>query len=94
MRALVVKADLPTHLYLTILVRKSASSTDVRPYFSNYGHRVSRKYGNHDVNKCEFVASKADGRALIGELSFIDICIFQAISGAEVLISQTSLLYR
>ena len=32
------------------LVRNLASSTEVRPYFSKYRHRVSRKYGNHNVN--------------------------------------------
>ena len=73
--------DLPTHPYLTVLVWKSAGSMDVRPYFSEYGHRVSRKYGNHDVNECKFVASEASRR---WELSFVDICIFQAISGIEV----------
>ena len=34
-------ADLPSRPYLTVLVRKSAGSMDVRPYFSKYGHRVS-----------------------------------------------------
>ena len=53
-------ADLPTHPYFTILVRKSAGSTDVHQYFSKHGHRISRKYGNHDMNKCEFVPSKAN----------------------------------
>ena len=38
---------------------------DVCPYFSKYGHRVSRKYGNRDVNKCELIASGADRRALM-----------------------------
>ena len=32
--------DLPTRPYFTVLVRKSAGSTDVCPYFSKYGHRV------------------------------------------------------
>ena len=62
----VVVADLPTRLYLTVLVRESAGSTDVRPYFSKYGYRVSRKYGNRSVNEYEFVASRASGRALMG----------------------------
>ena len=58
---------------------------------------VSRKSRNRNVNKFEFVASEADHyeadhSALMelsflsvgGELSFVDICIFQTISGAEV----------
>ena len=53
-------ADLPTHLCLTVLVRISASSTDVHPYFSKYGHRVSRKYVDRDMIKCEFVAIEGD----------------------------------
>ena len=73
----------PTCLYLTVVDRKSAGSTDICPYISKYRPRVSRKYGNHDVNECEFVASEADRRALM-ELSFVYICIFQAIPRAEV----------
>ena len=46
--------------YLSILVQKWAGSTDVRLYFSKYGHRVSGKYRNGDMNKCEFFASEAD----------------------------------
>ena len=76
-------ADLPTHLYLTVLVRKLAGSTDVSPYFSKYGQRVSRKNGNLDMDECEFVAREADRRALM-ELLFVDICIFRAISRAEI----------
>ena len=52
--------DLPTQQYLTVLVWKSAGSTDVHPYFSKYGHRVSRKYRSGDVNECEFVAGEAN----------------------------------
>ena len=82
-------ADLPTRLYLAVLAWKSAGSMDVRTYFSEYGHTVSRKYGNRDVNKCKFVASEAVRRSLMEgyrslKLPFVDICIFQAISGAEV----------
>ena len=57
---LMFKSDLPTRPHLTVLVRKSAGGTDVHPYFSKYGHRVSRKYGNCDVNECKFVAIEAD----------------------------------
>ena len=78
-------ANLPTRLYLslylTVLVEKSPSGTDVHAYF--HRQRVSKKYGNRDVNELAFVASKAQ-RWVVTELSFIDICIFQAISGAEV----------
>ena len=48
--------DLPTCPYLTVLVWISVSSTDV--FFKI--QRLSRKYGNYDVNKCEFVANKRD----------------------------------
>ena len=64
--------DLPTHLYLTVLVWKSAGSTDVRWYFSKQEHRVSRKYTNRDMNEWEFITSKAD-RLVLMELSFVDI---------------------
>ena len=53
------KADLPTHPYLTVLVRKWAGSTDVCTYFSKYGQRVSRKYGNRDMNERGFSISEA-----------------------------------
>ena len=33
---------------------------DVHVYFLNYGQRVYRKYGNHDVNESEFVVSKVN----------------------------------
>ena len=46
--------------YLTVFLRKSPGSMDVSTYFSKYGQRVSGKYGNHDMNDCEFVASKVD----------------------------------
>ena len=57
---LIVISDLPTRPYLTVFVRKPASSSDVHAYFSKCRQRVSRKYGNHDVNECKFVASKVD----------------------------------
>ena len=50
-------ADLPTRLYLTVWVRKSVSNKNVWAYFSKYGQRVSRQYGNRDVNKCKFIAN-------------------------------------
>ena len=51
-------ADLTTCLYLPILVWKSSSSTEVHPYFSKYGHKVSRKYGNCSVNNTSFLPAK------------------------------------
>ena len=76
-------SGLPIHPYLTVLVRKSASSMDVCTHFSKYGQTDSRKYGNRNTNECELVASEAD-RWVLMELSFIDIWKFQAIRGAEV----------
>ena len=77
------RVDLPTHPYLTVLVRKSASSTDVRRYFSKYGHRVSRKYGNCDVNKCEFVSSEANRRALMGSYQLLTFAYFKPFPGLK-----------
>ena len=37
-----VFVDLPTSQYLTVLVQKLASNTDVRPYFSKYGHSFQK----------------------------------------------------
>ena len=68
-------AGLPTRPYLPVLVWKSAGSTEVRPYFSKYG--VSRKYGNCDVNECEFVASEVD-LGIDGELLFVDMLKYTA----------------
>ena len=45
--------------------------------------RDSRRYGNRDVNERKFVASEANCSALT-EFPFVDICIFKAISGADV----------
>ena len=84
-------SDLPTHPYMAVFVQISAGSMDVGAYSSKYGQRVSRKYGNRDMNECEFVASEVDHWALM-ELSFIFICIFQAISESEVY-GQSWLIY-
>ena len=77
-------ADLPTRPYLPVLVRKSASSTHVQPYFSKYGHRVSRKYRNRDVNECEFVASEADRRPLMGSYRSLTFAYFKPFLGLIV----------
>ena len=73
--------DLPTHPYLTVLVRKLPGSTDVRPYFSKCRHSVSRKYGNRDMKDCEFIAIVERWWGIIVRWH---LHIFQAISGAEV----------
>ena len=77
----VVRADLPTCLYLTTCM-EIGRSTDVRGYFSKYRRRVCRRYKNSGVNEFKLISSKVDRWGLI-ELSFVDICIFQAISRAE-----------
>ena len=51
-------ADLPTRLYLPVLVRKLVGSMEVCSYFSKYGHRVSRKYRNRDVNDGSLLPAK------------------------------------
>ena len=50
--------DMLTCLYLPVLERKLASSTEVRPYFSKYGHRVSRKYRNRNMNDASLLSAK------------------------------------
>ena len=75
--------------------RKSAGSMDVRPYFSKYGHRVFGKYRNRNVNECDFVARKADHRALMGSyrsLTFAYFKLFLGLKCRPVLIGQKSLL--
>ena len=76
-------SDLPTHLYLLVLVWKLAGSSDVRPYFSKYGHRVSRKYRNRDVNERDFVASEADRRALMGSYRSLTFAYFKSFPGLK-----------
>ena len=75
--------DPPTHLYLIVFVRKSASSMDVCAYLSKYRQLVSRKYESQEVNERELVASEVDLWVLL-ELRFVDSSIFKAISGPEV----------
>ena len=76
-------ADLLTHPYLLILVWKLAGSTDVRPYFSKYGHRASRKYRKCDMNKCEFVSSEANRRALMGSYCSLTFAYFKPFQGLK-----------
>ena len=68
---------------MTVLVRKLAGSTDVRSYFSKYGHSVSRKYGNRDENECEVVASKADHRVLMGSCCLLTFAYFKPFPGLK-----------
>ena len=83
MHVCVCMCRLPTCPYLTILVRKLAGSMDVCPYFSRYGHRVSRKYGNRDVDECELVASEADCRALLGSYRLLTFAYFKPFLGPK-----------
>ena len=76
-------SDLPMRPYLTVLVWKSAGSTDVRLFLSKYGHRVSRKYGNRDVNKCEFVASEANRKVLMGSYRSLTFAYFKPFPGLK-----------
>ena len=50
--------DLPTYPYMPVLVQKLAGSAEVRPYFSKYGHRIFRKYGNGDVSNVSLLPVK------------------------------------
>ena len=77
------KPAYPSILILTVFVRKLARSTDECVYFSKYGQRSSRKFRNHNMNKCKFVASQVNRWTLM-ELLCLDICIFQAIPRGEV----------
>ena len=76
-----VLPDLPVRPYLTVLVRKSTSSMDVHPYFSKYGHRVSRKYGNGNMNECGLVAS--GHRALMGSYHWLTFDYFKPFPGLK-----------
>ena len=55
----------------------------MRLYFSKYGHRVSRKYGNHDVNECEFIASEGDRRVLMGSYRLLTFAYFNPFPGLK-----------
>ena len=55
-----------------------------RPISQNTDTRVSRKYRNCDVNDASWLPAKPIVVRCDGESSFVDICIFQAISGAEI----------
>ena len=74
---------LPTCPYLPVLVWKLAGSTDVHPYFSKYGQRVCRKYRNRDMNECEFVASEADRRPLMGSYHSLTFAYFKPYPGLK-----------
>ena len=56
---------------------------DVCPYSSKYGHRVSRKYGNHNVNECESIASEADRRTLMGSYRSLTFAYFKSFLGLK-----------
>ena len=71
--------------YLSVFDRigmEISRSTDVQMHFSKYGERVYRKYGNHGVDKCKFVASEVDHLALV-ELLFVEIVYFKSFMGLK-----------
>ena len=55
----------------------------MRPYFSKYGHSVSRKHRNHDVNECKFVVRKADRRTLMGSYHSLTFVYFKSFPGLK-----------
>ena len=72
--------------YLSVFARigtEIGGSTDVQSYFSKYGYRVSRKFGNRDVNECEFVASEANHRALMGSYCLLTFAYFKSFLGMK-----------
>ena len=76
------RADLPTRPYLPVLVRKSAGSMEVRLYFSKYGNRVSRKYGNRDVNDASLLPAKPI-LALMGSYHSLTFVYFKPFPGLK-----------
>ena len=76
-------SDLPTWLYLPVLVQKSAGSTEARPYFAKYGHRVSRKYGNRDMNDGSLLPAKHDRRPLMGSYHSLTFAYFKSFPGLK-----------
>ena len=60
-----------------------AGSMDVRLYFSKCGHRVSRKYGNRDMNECVFVVSEVNRRPLMGSFRSLTFAYFKPFPGLE-----------
>ena len=77
-----MSTDLPAHLYLTILVQKSRWRYGCTPIFFKI-RTVSRKYRNWDVNKCKFVASKADHRPLMGSYRSLTFAYFKPFLGLK-----------
>ena len=53
------------------------------PVFLKIWTQVSRKYGNHDLNECKFIASKADRRALIGSYRLLTFVYFKPFLGLK-----------
>ena len=72
---------------LTVLVRKFVGSTDIRLFFSKY-KRVSRKYRNRGVHKCEFALPTN----LIFKSWWRHLCILKHFRGWNY--GQKSLLYQ
>ena len=55
---------------------------DVHPVSQNTD-RVSRKYGNCNVNECEFFGSEADHRVLMGSYCLLTFAYFKPFLGLK-----------
>ena len=68
--------------YPPVLVWKLASSVEVQLYFSKYGLRVSRKYGNCDVNDASLLLAKPI-LALMGSYRSLTFAYFKPFLGLK-----------
>ena len=83
MNAVIGFSDLPTHPYLPVLIQKSAGSTEVRPHVSKYGHRVSRKYENRDVNDASCLPAKPIIEYWWGSYGLVTFAYFKPFPGLK-----------
>ena len=74
---------LPIHPYLPVLVWKLARSMEVRPYFSKYRHYSFQKVRKSRRERCEFVASEADGSVLMGSYHSLTFAYFKPYLGLK-----------
>ena len=56
---------------------------EVRPYFSKYGHRVSRKYGNRDMNNASLLPAEPDRSGLMGSYRSLTFVYFKPFLGLK-----------
>ena len=70
--------DLPTRPYLPVLVRKSAGST---PIFLRIQTQSFQKVRKSRRERCEFVASEADRKVLIGSYRSLTFAYFKPFQG-------------